>query len=42
MELAVHPPWLQREDVSDLSQELMLSGTPTFQQGTIRKRVGGN
>lgn len=40
MELAVRPPWLQQEDVSDLSQELMLSGTPTLHQRTMGKESG--
>lgn len=40
MELAVRLPWMQREDVSDLSQELMLSGTPTLHQRTMGKESG--
>lgn len=40
MELAVHSPWMQREDVSDLSQELVLSGTPTLHQRTMGKESG--
>lgn len=40
MELAVRLPWMQREDVSDLSHELMLSGTPTLPQRTMGKESG--
>lgn len=42
MELAVRPPYMQGENVSDLTQELMLSGTPTLPQRTMGKKVGGN
>lgn len=40
MELAVRLPWMQREDVSDISPELMLSRTPTLHQGTMAKESG--
>lgn len=35
MELAVCPSWVQQDDVSDLGQELMFSGTPTLHQGNM-------
>lgn len=40
MELAVRLSWMQREDVSDLSHKLMLSGTPTLHQRTMGKESG--
>lgn len=40
MELAVRPPLMRRANVSDLSQEPVLSRTPTLHQRTMGKESG--